>query len=230
MPVQVLLVVAYMLLTHCAVVFGSDRLALFAVTLLVLAMVVGPLRRGQRWPYAVVLACAAVVVIAGTAPWARIVLFLPPVLVNLGLAWLFGATLRRGEMPLIERIVRRLHERDDIEDPAVWTYARSVTACWTVLFVFNAAVCLGLALVATPRGLLATIGWPPPFTIPAAYWSVFSNFGCYLLTGILFVCEYQYRRRRFPWQPYRNFFDFTRRAIAIAPALLADLAARAASR
>lgn len=221
--IQVALVVAYMILTHLAVVLRSDSLALFAVSLLVALFLVEPLRRGRRWPLAVGAVTLAVAVFAARYPWARIVLFLPPVLVNVGLAWLFGHTLRRPAIPLVERIIRLLHERDDIADPAVWTYARTVTTCWTALFCFNAGVCALLALLADPGGLLLTLGITPEVTVPTLWWSLYSDAGCYLLAGLLFVVEYQVRRRRFPWQPYRNFFDFMRRAAAIGPALMAQL-------
>jgi uncharacterized membrane protein len=224
--VQFALVVTYMILTHLATVLGSDRLALVAVSLLVFLFLVEPLRRGCRWPYAVIAATLVVGVAAAEFPWARIVLFFPPVLVNLGLAWLFGHTLVRPRMPLVERIIRLLHERDDIEDPSVWDYARAVTLCWTALFCFNATVCAVLALVAVPGGLLATLGVSSAFTVPTVYWSLYSDAGCYVLTALLFLGEYQVRRRRFPWQPYRNFFDFMRRAIAIGPALMSDLGRR----
>lgn len=161
---------------------------------------------------------------APAAPWARLVLFVPPVAINVGLAWLFGHTLFPGKTPLVERIIRQMHRADEVLDPSVWTYARQVTTVWTGLFCMNTLLCLGLAMVAAPGGILSLIGMVPPFTIPAAYWSLFSDLGCYLLTGVLFLAEYSYRKRRFPWQPYRNFFDFLRRAIAIGPAVMADLA------
>jgi hypothetical protein len=82
---------------------------------------------------------------------------------------------------------------------------------------------MGLALVASPGGLLAMLGIAAPFTIPTLYWSLFSDAGCYVLTGVMFLGEYQVRRRRFPWQPYRNFFEFLRQASAIGPALFAQL-------
>jgi hypothetical protein len=52
---------------------------------------------------------------------------------------------------------------------------------------------------------------------------LFSDIGSNVLVGLMFVAEYTWRRQLFPWQPYRNFFDFLRRAAAIGPALFADL-------
>jgi uncharacterized membrane protein len=117
-----------------------------------------------------------------------------------------------------------------VQDEAVWGYARRVTGWWTALFLFNAAATFALALVAKPLGLLRMAGIEPPFALPAVWWSWFSNFGCYLLVGVLFVVEFMVRQRRFPWQPYANLFDFLRRAAAIGPALSAEMAAEARAR
>jgi uncharacterized membrane protein len=224
--IQLLLVLTYMVLTHVAVVLKSDRLGLAAVTLLVLLALLAALRRGRPWAYLLLAATVLVALLSASAPWARIVLFFPPVVVNVALACLFGHTLLGTRVPLVERIVRLLHVDDEVTDPAVWVYARTVTLCWTVLFCFNATLCAVLALVAEPGGMLAMFGVSHPFAVPTAYWSLFSDAGCYALSGLMFIGEYQVRRRRFPWQPYRNFFDFMRRAIAIGPALMADLSRR----
>jgi uncharacterized membrane protein len=224
--IQMLLVVAYMALTHVAVVLKSDGLALAAVTLLVTIGLLAALRRGRPWAYLLLAATVVVALLSASAPWARIVLFFPPVVVNVALACLFGHTLLGKRVPLVERIVRLLHQDDEVTDPAVWVYARNVTLCWTALFCFNAALCALLALVAEPGGMLAMFGVPAKVSVPTVYWSLFSDAGCYMLTGIMFVVEYQVRRRRFPWQPYRSFFEFMRRAAAIGPALMADLSRR----
>jgi len=226
---QIILVIAYMGLTHVAVIYGNDRFALVALLLLLILFLQVPIRGGKRWPYALVTFGIVGVIMAPAAPWVRLVLFVPPIAINVGLAWLFGHTLLPGKTPLVERIIRKLHSADEMLDPSVWAYARQVTTVWTGLFCMNTLLCVGLAMVAAPDGILSLIGMKPPFTIPAAYWSLFSDLGCYLLTGVLFIAEYSYRKRRFPWQPYRNFFDFLRRAIAIGPAVMADLSREAAA-
>lgn len=224
MVIQIILVIAYMGLTHVAVVLGDDRIAILALLLLLFLFLQRPIRRGKRWPYPLLLGGILGMIMAPATPWARLVLFAPPIVINIGLAWLFGHTLVSGKTPLVERIIRLLHRADEVLDPLVFVYARQVTTIWTVLFCINTLLCLGLAMVASPGGILSIVGLVPPFTIPGAYWSLFSDLGCYVLTGILFIAEYNYRKRLFPWQPYRNFLDFLRRAIAIGPALMADLA------
>jgi len=223
MPLQVTLFILYVVVTHLAVILPSDGLALLSMLVLVTAMLTEPLRRRRPWAMAVVAAVAGLLYLGAGAHLAHRLVFLPAVLVNLGLCWLFGHTLRGARTPLVVRMVSLLHGPEDPLDDAIRSYARRVTVCWTGLFLFNAAMCLALALCATPGGWLLAAGINPPVAVPAQYWSMFADGGTYLLTGLLFVVEYAYRRRRFPEQPYRNFIDFLRRAAAAGPAVVAGL-------
>jgi uncharacterized membrane protein len=222
MLIQFLLVVLYMAVTHLAVVLPSDRMALISINLLALIVLLGPLKKREPWAYLGMAALVAMLCLGSGARLAQIVIFLPPIVVNVWLCWLFGHTLVGGRTPLVVRMVRLLHGRDDVPEP-VLRYARRVTTVWTGLFLFNAAVCLVLALCATPGGLMLAAGYRPLFTVPVRDWSLFSDIGSNVLVGLMFVAEYTWRRQLFPWQPYRNFFDFLRRAAAIGPALFADL-------
>ena len=76
---------------------------------------------------------------------------------------------------------------------------------------------LVLALVAVPRGLLATFGVAAPFAVTEAQWSWFANWLDYGLVGVLFVVEYLVRKHRFPGR-YHSFSDFLRRMAALGPA------------
>lgn len=213
------LIVAYMVIVHVAEVRGSDRLAIVAVALLALAGLLPALRRAPAlFLIAAIATGTALSLYAGAL--ARVFLLLPPVVANGALAWLFGRTLYRGHTPLVEQFIRVLHGNPGVVDAAILAYARRVTLWWTGLFCFNATLCLVLALVAVPGGLLAQCGMKPPVSVPTLAWTLYSDVGCYLLTGLLFVVEYAIRRRRFPQQPYRNLADFLSRALAAGPAIL----------
>jgi uncharacterized membrane protein len=222
---QLLLVLAYLVLDHLSVVLASPRLALLALGLLVALLLARPLRARRAWAWLLWAACLLALLAPPLQRWAPLVLMLPATVINAALAWLFGHTLLGGREPLVARMVRLLHVNDAVQDAAVWGYARSVTACWTALFCCNALLTLGLALVATPGGMLLQMGITPAWPLPVAWWSYFANAGCYILVGVLFLVEYGLRKRLFPWQPYRSFFDFLRRAAAIGPALAAEMAA-----
>lgn len=219
----VLPAVAYPVLAHLAVVTASPGLTVASVAVLALAVLLPGLISGRlaAWVGALLAACAIVLLARQDA--AGLVLFLPPVLINFFLAWLFGHTLARGHRPLIERLVRLLHPPGEVLDPEVVRYARSLTATWTVLLGGLGFLNLLLALLASPGGLLETAGVAPPVAVPIETWSLFANLLNYLVVGAFFVAEWFYRRRRFPQQQYRNLFDFLRQAAGVGPALLADL-------
>jgi uncharacterized membrane protein len=109
---------------------------------------------------------------------ARPLIFLPPVALNLGLAFLFGRTLRRGHEPLISTFARA--ERGTLE-PDLARYTRRLTGVWVALFLGSAAVSVLLAM----RGSLAAWGW-------------FTAIGNQVLVVLLFLGEYAFRRLRFP--------------------------------
>ncbi len=113
-------------------------------------------------------------------------LFLPPVLVNLGLLLLFGLTLRRTSVPLIERVMRMEYPAGELPQPLA-RYARNVTRAWVVFF---GAVALTSAVLAV--------------TAPLEQWSLFSNVLSYVLGVLLLLAQYAYRSWR-----YREYGVFT---------------------
>jgi len=124
---------------------------------------------------------AAIYWIAPPAAW---LLFLPPILINLALAWVFGRTLLRGRVPLISRFA--LMEQATLSDE-VAAYTRMLTWLWTLLFVVAAAISLALALSGSRDA-----------------WSLFTNLINYLLVGALFLGEFVYRRLRFRNQRHHS--------------------------
>lgn len=222
------LAVAYPVLAHGASILGSAALTLASVVVLAAAVLFRPLIEGRRWAWAALPLAALAILGLWRLDAAALVLFLPPVLLNAFLAWLFGHTLARGRVALIERIVLLLQPPGVPPEPGVRDYARTLTRLWTALFLALAATNLALALLATPGGLLEAAGLRSPAPVRLESWSLFANVINYLLVAGLFLVEFAYRRRRFPGRPYRNLPDFLRRTIAIAPALAASFARGAA--
>ena len=111
------------------------------------------------------------------SPPAEWLLFIPPVLVNGMLAWLFGRTLVRSRVPLIARFA--VLEQGTLSAELA-AYTRTLTWLWTALFLAAAVLSLGLA-VSGHRDA----------------WSLFTNFVNYLLVAALFLGEFVYRRLRF---------------------------------
>lgn len=205
------LAIAYPVVAHMAV--ASRSVAITAVSLAVLASLFLLPRLAAR---SIVAWCVLPVVAAGLLLLAHshvawLPLYATPVLVNIFGAWVFGHTLAPGQVPLIERLARLLHEEGGITDD-IARYARRVTLAWTLFLSGLAVLNLTLALLATPGGILLMMGVHPIVTVPVEVWSLFANFIDYAMAGVLFLAEYAYRQRKFPDQPYRNFFDFINRA------------------
>jgi uncharacterized membrane protein len=167
-----LLLVAYLVLTHAAVLTGTARFAQAAwLCLAWLAVVIVPGKWGLL--AGAVLAGALWVVDAET------LLKFPPVVLDLAVAAWFGMTLRSGEEPLVSWFARLVRGEELAPDLA--RYARVSTLVWTVFLVAMAAVAAALALLASTEA-----------------WSLFANGISYLLLGGLFLGEFFYRRLRFP--------------------------------
>ena len=184
--------------------------------LLVLIVLMPALRQGRRYAWGLLLLAGLGLYAVAARGQALLLLFLPPVLINAFMAWLFGHTLRAQRQPLIERIIRALHGEDDDLDAEVLSYARSLTVAWAVLFAVLAGVNFMLAALATPGGLLAAAGFELRVSVPLNIWSLFANVLNYLIVGAMFAVEFQLRRRRFPQQSYRGFFDFLRKLSSVS--------------
>ncbi|MEP7244341.1 MAG: ketosynthase [Gammaproteobacteria bacterium] len=207
--------IVYPLIAHIAVATRSGPVTL--ATLGVLAALVLLPRLVQRnvvaWVALPVAVAALVFLWRADAEW--LPLYVAPVFITLFVAWLFGHTLAVGETPLIVRLVRLLHAPESPGEE-IERYARSVTLAWALLLSGLALISLTLALVAVPNGILEIVGLRPPFTVSVETWSLFSNFLDYGIAGGFFLAEYAYRRYRFPQQPYRNLYDFMKRAAAVS--------------
>ena len=113
--------------------------------------------------------------------------YLSPI-VLLGLAWIFGRTLRPGHTPLIERIARR---STAMLSDALCRYTRRLTAIWCGYF-------LGAA------SLSAIVGW--------AGGAAFGRVGLAVLAGsvLLFVGERWLRPRIFPHEVFPGLLQQAR--------------------
>lgn len=206
---------SYPVMAHLAALTGRQDLVACSIGLLAILVLLPGLRRG-RWPAWAALALAALALHAAVrAGHGTALLFLPPVLINGFVAWLFGHTLVAGRTPLIERVVHAMHGAGSAPVTAdMLVYARHVTLYWTILLSALTATNFLLAAFASPRGLLRIAGVEPAFAVPLEAWSLFANVLNYVIVATAFAVEYAVRRRRFPQQPYTGFIDFTRKLMA----------------
>lgn len=173
--------VIYPLAVHGLVVLGAPWIAVVGLVVTSLVSLLSPMlvrgmNRNYRWHWLyVLLAALGVLNIVTHSVYA---LFLPPVLVNLGLMVFFGASLRPGHTPFIERLMR-LGSRAELT-ASLRAYARRLTWTWVAYFGAVAAVSLLLA-------------WRAPLEI----WSLFTNVLNFIFMAVMFAAQYFYQRIRF---------------------------------
>lgn len=220
--VQVVLAAAYAALAHAASATHDDAFAFGALLALVLMLLLPGMAARRAWAW------LALPVLVATAWWTcaaghgALPLLLVPVLFVAAIGWVFGRSLGSPRGPLITRIVAGLEGVPWTRlSPELQRYTRRLTAAWAWLLAGLAVANLALALLATPDGLLASMGVQPPLAITRTQWSWFANLLNYGILGGFFCGEYLMRKRRFPL-PYRNFLDFLRQLAALGPAFWKD--------
>jgi len=184
----VLAFVACQWLAHLALTQSAGealRLALLLLPLAALAYWIIA-HAGNKLPWMVVLVVAAAVTWAleqaRAGTWGLAFLYgAPHAAAYLFLLWLFGRTLRRGRVPLVTRVARRVH---GALAPEIEAYTRGVTLAWCVFFA--AQVTLSVLLFAFA---------------PLAAWSLFINVLNVPLLALMFGSEYLYRAAHYPDHP-----------------------------
>lgn len=144
--------------------------------------------------YALLAAVGSLNLLTGTV----YALYLPPLLINSALMIVFALTLRRGSMPLVERLMRMECFGSGLP-AALVRYARNLTRVWVGYFA-------GIVLVSLVLAVCAPLEW----------WSLFANVLSYLFVALLFLAQYAWRL----WH-YRQYGVFmpwdTLRCIARVP-------------
>lgn len=221
---QLLLGLGYTALAHLASLWHHDGLALAALVLLIAMLVIEPLLARRPWAFVAtpLLGWGAWALYA--AGHAALPLLLVPVVFVAGIAWIFARTLRPGTTPLITRIVIGIEGDGDPTalTPELRRYTRHLTAAWAGVLLGMAGANLTLALIASPSGLLESVGVPSPLPITQEQWSLWANLLNYGVIGGFFVVEFAFRKRRFPGR-YHGFGDFLRKLAALGPAFWRDL-------
>lgn len=176
--------VLYPLAVHVLVMLGVPWIAVLALVVTCLAYLLLNGRRGAQRTLIGWLSVYGLLAAAGLASlWSDSVyaLYLPPVLINLGLMVFFAFSLRSGSLPLVERLIQLSQPR--VTDPLptdIVRSARRMTWGWVVFFAGTIVVSLALAAF----GSLAT-------------WSLFTNVIYFALLGLVIVLQHIYRLLRF---------------------------------
>ena len=224
MALRLLLAVAYPLFAHLASARGDGGWAALAMADIALLLLLEPLLKRRAWALILLALCLLGLWWVSLTRYALMPLLATPV-VFVGLAcWLFGRTLRHGQVPLITRIVQGLYAQAAMPmTPALYRYTRQLTVAWALLLGLLAVANLTLALCAVPSGVLVQLGHSPVFTVTDAQWSLFANLLNYGIVGLFFIGEYWYRKRVFPLRPYGNAAQFLQQMGKLGPTFWNEL-------
>ncbi len=187
---QTLLIIAYPLLTHLAIILAIPTLQAAAIVILAIGLLYTPLKAGHKIAWLILIGISLLTLISGWAQLTPFVLYIPPVLLPLLFLAVFGHTLLPGHTPLVTAIGEQ--SRGPLT-PAMRAYTHKVTIMWTLVFLILAISAVLLPWLASPER-----------------WSLFTNILNYLLVGALFVSEYIYRRYRFKDHDHPTFIEYLR--------------------
>lgn len=179
----------YGVLVHYGVLSGRFAPALALLLAFLAWGALGRLRSGRGfWSILPFLLATLFIFGALRADAVLSLFFVPPLVVPLGLAVLFGLTLLPGATPLVTQVSRVM--KGELDAKAL-RYTRGVTQAWTLFFLALALESVLLAYFAAP-----------------ATWSLFANGLNYLFLAAFFVIEYLIRRRLFREVTHPPFLTF----------------------
>lgn len=194
-------VVSYLLVSHVAVMLDRLSWASSYLVFVILLLTTGSMVSGRRlqamlWGGVFLVACWVLL-----REQYHLLLYVPPIIINLGLLFIFARSLRSGNTPFITRYARLIDGDLSNEEER---YTRKVTWWWTGFFLVLAVECIVLSLFA-----------------PLEIWSLFTNLLNYVFLSAMFVVEFMYRKHAFP-DKQGSFYYFMRRLVKIRPAQLLE--------
>jgi uncharacterized membrane protein len=174
---QILLLILYPIAVHASVYLHQPNIALIPLLLLMVSHIqpkkifISPLKHG------LILFVLAGLIVSSQVYDLSVLLYLPPIMINLMLLIIFAKTLLPDQEPLITKLARVVYHDNQ---PEVQKYTRHVTKIWCLFFVAMLMETILLSLFADERT-----------------WSLFSNFLNYVFIAMLFSVEYIYRKIKF---------------------------------
>lgn len=213
------LLLAYPLLALAGALTHWQGLSLAAAVVLITVLMSPALAARHRLAWAIWLLLSAGMLLLAWRGLLGILLEFIPVLVNLLLAWLFGRSLAAGK-PLIAGFIEMLEGPQRLQQPGVQRYARQLTRFWMLLLLTQAGVLLALLLLATPGGLLDTLGVTVPWPLPARWALGYVHLGGYALLAVTMLLEYPFRRWHLRHLAHPRLHHFITQLAARWPQLL----------
>jgi len=193
--VTLLASVSYPFLIHYWVLTEQYLLAGSYIAVIVLILVIQNLYQGH---IGLALILSIVSLGIGCSLWydSQMIIFLPPIVVPLMLAYIFGKTLIGNQQAFITVMAQKMRRmplgKKEIQ------YTRKVTYLWLIFFLATVLEDIYLA-----------------YFTSIETWSYVTNFLNYILVAIMFVVEYIVRKIILPDLAHPSFFGFIKKLIYI---------------
>ena len=186
-------IVSYPFVIHYLVLNEYYQQASFYILTIVFLLVVQNIIQGHKW-LAVIL--MLLTLSFGITLWldSQMVVFLPPILIPIALAYLFGKTLIGNNTAFITVLAQKIRNTDLGEREI--KYTRNVTKIWVIFFIF--CIIDGILLA---------------YFADVATWSFVTNFVNYILMAALFIIEYSFRRIALSDLDHPGFVSFIKKLI-----------------
>ena len=187
--------IGYPFIVHTLVVMEEFLFAGFYIVVLLLLVSLQNISQGHKGLAAglFILSVAVTALLVYQAQW---VIFLPPVIIPLILAVIFGQTLLGGHTAFITSIAKKIRKVPLTEKEK--SYTRVITQLWVVFFLF-------LAVESAVVALLADI----------ETWSYITNFLNYILVLIFAIGEFLLRRIILNDLEHPGFIGFVKQLIDV---------------
>ncbi len=184
------LFIAYPLLAHLATVLHSETLSATALAVFIAVPLSPKLLTKSPAAWLLLSSCIVVLAMCAHLGFARLLIYIPPVLIPLVVLLPFARSLAPGNVPLVTRIATQI--RGPLPDD-LHRYTRHVTQMWVAVLAIQASASLALACFAS-----------------AELWSLMSNCVSYVILGLIFGTEYLFRRWRFQHLAHESFVTMIR--------------------
>ena len=189
MPVVSLLLLLYPVLVRVAMSTDNAWVAAGAIFFLALLIFAPMATSGKTWAWFALLSVGIAASALAEYGGSEIMLYFPPVLIPLALAWFFGRTLLPGSQALISRISEAL--RREPLPPEVARYTRRVTWFWVGYFLF----------VAVEASIL-------PWFVSRETWWLCTHVLNWVVVPTALTVEYLYHSRKYPNKVHNSLRDF----------------------
>ena len=185
---QALVLIAYPVICHFAMVRSDPKLQLIALVVMGVGLNFKGLCKLNAVSWGLMLLILGLIMGIHLLDLTRVALYLPPILLPLLLWGVFYSTLGAGQIPLVTQIATAA--RGELSQ-TMQDYTRGVTLMWAWVL---ALLSLGAAVL--------------PLFASAAVWSAMTNLLNWALVCALFIGEFCYRQWRFKQLEHPSFWRY----------------------